>query len=182
MAMMLGCGVLLGTVYDVCRTAAADFRLPRWTFPFIDGFYWAAATIFVFLALRYSNGAEVRIFVFIGLALGVLAYYKIFSSWVLRRVKEWIRFTKWLYRAGVTLFQWLVVKPIVLLYRFLLLILGILTSLTIFLFKVMLKLLYPVRWLGSALFHIPYVRKPILMFQGWWKRIKTKYNRDDKEE
>lgn len=182
LAMMLGSGILLGTVYDACRVAAADFRLPRWTFPLIDATYWAAATVFVFQLLRYSNGAEVRLFVFLGLAAGAIAYYALLSKLVMKVIHQCIAFLKRLFRFAVWLVHLLIVKPLMLLYRVLLTIFGMLAALTVLLAKVMLQLLYPFRRLWGWMIKRKSFHKLYSLFHRFWKWIKYKYNRGNKEE
>lgn len=177
--MMLGCGILLGAVYDACRVTVVDFRLPKWTYSVIDALYWIFATIFVFQVLRYSNDAEVRSFVFIGLALGAVAYYALLSSVVMRGIQQCLQLIKWLYRLVVMLINIFVFQPLLLGYRIILWMFGIISTLTILLFKGILKLLYPLRILGTFLSKFLLIHKRM---QPIWNKIKNKFSRNHKGE
>ncbi|MDI4649379.1 spore cortex biosynthesis protein YabQ [Cohnella hashimotonis] len=81
---MILCGLGMGTVFDIYRAAAARLRFRRWLLPLFDLLYWVAATLIVFRILLGVNYGEVRLYVFLGIGIGVCAYFGLFSSYVLR--------------------------------------------------------------------------------------------------
>ncbi|CAI6084690.1 spore cortex biosynthesis protein YabQ [Cohnella sp. JJ-181] len=81
---MILCGLGMGTVFDIYRAAAARLRFRRWLLPLIDLLYWIAATLIVFRILLGVNYGEVRLYVFLGIGIGVTAYFGLFSAQVLR--------------------------------------------------------------------------------------------------
>ncbi|MEO3947903.1 spore cortex biosynthesis protein YabQ [Gorillibacterium sp. CAU 1737] len=145
LAVMLGCGLGMGVVFDAYRVMSGQVTVLRKLLPLFDLLYWGASTVFVFLALNRSNEGQLRSFVFLGLALGVLLYYLLFSRFTVWLVHKGIAIVRWLIRAIRRLIEWFVVKPLILLLRLVLVILGIAASVSIFLGKGVLKLTYPLQ-------------------------------------
>jgi len=81
---MIMCGLAMGIVFDVYRVASHQFHVKRWLLPALDVVYWAAATLGVFYILLGSNQGEVRMYVFLGLGIGVTGYFGLFSGWVVK--------------------------------------------------------------------------------------------------
>lgn len=81
---MILCGLAMGTAFDVFRVASHRFHVARWLLPGLDVVYWAAATFLVFSLLLDSNHGEVRMYVFLGLGIGVTGYFGLFSGTVMK--------------------------------------------------------------------------------------------------
>ncbi|WP_424768632.1 spore cortex biosynthesis protein YabQ [Paenibacillus sp. sgz302251] len=143
MAVMLLSGLGMGTVFDGYRVLSNELKFPRWWLPVLDVMYWMAAAAVVFRVLYASNNGEVRAYVFIGLAIGVLLYYLLLSRIVIIIVKWAIGAVRRLIAFVLKCFDILFVKPILLLYKLLVVILGFGSSLTIFLFKIVIQLVRP---------------------------------------
>ncbi|AVG14190.1 spore cortex biosynthesis protein YabQ [Paenibacillus larvae] len=143
MLLMFTAGLALGAMFDVFRILFERFRLPKWAMPIVDIVYWIVATILVFRLLLGSNEGQVRMFVFIGLCLGVLLYYPLFSKWTIRTVYFLIRTVHGLVRFLNKTIHILVIKPVKGLYRLVIIILGFLMAIAIFLYKIMIQLFYP---------------------------------------
>ena len=126
-----------------CRMS---FEFPRWWLPVLDIIYWLAASIIVFRVLYASNNGEVRAYVFLGLAIGVSSYYFLFSKPVMKLVQSIIRAIRALIRGIVKTVEFVIIKPILLLYKIGIVALGFGTAFTIFVLKIMLKLARPL-WL-----------------------------------
>lgn len=163
-AVMLACGVGMGTVFDGYRVVSSQLRLPRWLLPLFDVAYWALAAVIVFRLLYASNNGEVRAYVFLGLAIGAILYYWLFSALV-------ISFVKWLIdaiRAVLSflekLFRLLIVKPVLLLLKFLRMVLLFGSAITIFIGKIVLQLFRPIWLLTKWLF------SPLISLLGRWLR------------
>lgn len=75
----LALGALVGICFDFYRTCRY-FRKPRgaWVLIF-DLLFFLAVTFLVYAGLLLANWGEVRIYVFAGLTLGLLAYYLLVS-------------------------------------------------------------------------------------------------------
>jgi spore cortex biosynthesis protein YabQ len=104
-------GVFLGLLFDFYRVLRALYR-PRWLLTSLaDLLYWLAATGVVFLALLFGNWGELRLYVFIGLALGALGYYRLLSRQAVRLMIGALRAVAWAARTAGRIFSFLVVRP-----------------------------------------------------------------------
>ncbi|WP_341280347.1 spore cortex biosynthesis protein YabQ [Paenibacillus sp. FSL H8-0537] len=146
LAMMLLSGIGMGVAFDGYRVVSNELRFPRWWLPVLDIIYWLAASIIVFRVLYASNNGEVRAYVFLGLAIGVSSYYFLFSKPVIKLVQSIIRAIRALIRGIVKTVEFVIIKPILLLYKIGIVALGFGTAFTIFVLKIMLKLTRPL-WL-----------------------------------
>ncbi|WP_042171275.1 spore cortex biosynthesis protein YabQ [Paenibacillus gorillae] len=155
MAMMLLSGIGMGAVFDGYRVVSNELRFPKWWLPVLDMVYWLAAALIIFRVLYASNYGEVRAYVFVGLLVGVLSYYWLFSKAVIAIVKWVIEAFRKLIRFVLRCLDLLIVKPIILLYKLVKVIVGIGTAITIFVFKIVLQLLRPfwllLRWMTRPL-------------------------------
>jgi len=118
-AFMMLCGVVMGLVFDVYRVASHRFHIARWLLPALDVVYWAAATLGVFSILLGSNEGEVRMYVFLGLGIGVTGYFGLFSHWVVKLSGKLIDIIKALFRFAWKLVNGLVLTPIIWIIRLL---------------------------------------------------------------
>jgi spore cortex biosynthesis protein YabQ len=139
LSLMACSGVVLGIAYDFIEVLVREFRIKRWVSAIIDIGYWLAATLFVFQVLVYANYGQVRIFIFIGLLLGVMFYFYIWSRYV-RLTITWVihfivRLLQWLIR----IVRLLIIRPILYLYRLLLIVLGFFMGVSMFIAKIMVQ-------------------------------------------
>jgi len=81
---MVLCGLCMGLAFDVYRVACHRFPIARWTLPGLDVVYWAAATFLVFRVLLGSNEGEVRLYVFLGIGIGITGYFGLLSATLVR--------------------------------------------------------------------------------------------------
>ncbi|RUS48319.1 spore cortex biosynthesis protein YabQ [Cohnella sp. AR92] len=84
---MLLCGLAMGVFFDAYRVACHRFSVSRWMIPGFDVVYWFLATLFVFHELLQRNHGEVRLYVFLGLGIGVTGYFGLFSSTVIKAIR-----------------------------------------------------------------------------------------------
>lgn len=162
MAVMLLSGLGMGAVFDGYRVVSSELRFPKWWLPALDVLYWIASAVVVFRMLYASNNGEVRAYVFLGLAIGVILHYWLFSKavvvivkWIIRAVKACITFLLRLLDATI-------VKPILLLYKLAKVVLGFGSALTIFLLKIVIQLVRPI-WLLLI-----WMTKPVWRPLGRW--------------
>jgi spore cortex biosynthesis protein YabQ len=172
--LMFACGFGMGIGFDICRVLTGQLRLPRWTIPLVDLLYWTASTAGVFRVLVYGNKGEVRFFVFIGLAAGLLCHYLWASKATVLAVQALIRaihrLMLWLYR----MVQLLIITPIRALYKLLILLLGFLAALSVFFYKLVIQLIYSV-WLVVYWLIKPLIR--LLPKPQWLKRTVRRLTR-----
>nr|WP_306220783.1 spore cortex biosynthesis protein YabQ [Cohnella sp. WQ 127256] len=118
-ASMMMCGLAMGLVFDVYRVASHRFNVARWLLPALDMIYWAAATLGVFSILLMNNEGEVRMYVFLGLGIGVTGYFGLFSSWVVKLSAKVIDGLKSLFHFVWKLFNTLLLTPLLWMIRLL---------------------------------------------------------------
>ncbi|WP_419875976.1 spore cortex biosynthesis protein YabQ [Candidatus Pristimantibacillus sp. PTI5] len=143
MAVMLLSGLGMGTVFDGYRVVTNELKFPRWWLPVLDVIYWMAAALVVFRVLYASNNGEVRAYVFIGLAIGIVIYYFLFSRMVIAAVKWLIGAVRKLISFVLRCLDILIVKPLLLLYKMVLVIFAFGSALTIFILKIVIQLVRP---------------------------------------
>lgn len=86
-----GSGLLMGLVFDVYRLLTRPFRRRRWKLALTDFLLWVILAAYMFGLLFYLNDAEVHFYVFLGLALGLLFYYRWLSRYVLGFLKNYLK-------------------------------------------------------------------------------------------
>jgi spore cortex biosynthesis protein YabQ len=74
-------GILLGFIFDFYRVSRAVCHPRLWITHLLDGLYWLIAIIITFVCLLMSNWAELRFYIFIGIILGAILYYKLCSRY-----------------------------------------------------------------------------------------------------
>lgn len=154
---MLLSGLGMGAVFDSYRILSLELKFPRWWLPFLDLLYWVAAALIVFRVLYAGNNGEVRVYVFLGLLLGVTVYYFLFSRMVAAIVRWTILAVRGLIRFIIGMLDWTIVKPLVLLYKLIKVIFSFGAAITIFLLKVVLQLFRPF-WLLAKWMLGPVIR------------------------
>jgi len=155
-ATMMLCGLVMGLTFDVYRVASHRFHVARWLLPALDVAYWAAATLGVFAVLLGSNQGEVRMYVFLGLGIGVTGYFGLFSPWVVKLSGKLIDFFAALSRFLWKLVRTLLIVPILWIVRLLAKLLDIAFVVTAAI----------VLWIGKPLF------KPLSAIGGWtWVKL-----------
>ncbi|KRE95870.1 spore cortex biosynthesis protein YabQ [Paenibacillus sp. Soil766] len=167
--MMFLSGICIGALFDIFHVLSGKLRLPRWTIPIVDSIYWIVAIILVFKMLIYSNEGQVRIFIFLGMGIGLCFYFGLLSPLVIRLILILIRIIVAIYRFLTRTVEILIIKPIIGLYRLTVIILGFLLAVAIFLYRIVLQLLYPL-W---RLFL--WMTKPVhkyLVIPDWLKKLK----------
>lgn len=169
--LMVLSGTALGAVFDGYRVVFAQLRVGRYFVHAFDLLYWLAAMLFVFRILYFSNSGEVRVYVFLGLLLGISLYFALLSSSVIKGVLMTIRAIQTLFRWSIRLFTVLIVRPIRFLYKCLFIIFGFIGALSIFLFKIVIQLLYPVWKILS------WVTKPLHRYFTFLSRWKEQWLR-----
>ncbi|MCD9026292.1 spore cortex biosynthesis protein YabQ [Cohnella silvisoli] len=141
-ASMMLCGLSMGLVFDVYRVASHRFHVARWLLPALDVVYWAAATLGVFSILLGSNQGEVRMYVFLGLGIGVTGYFGLFSNWVVKLSGKIFDILKAMFNFLWKLVNTIVLTPFLWVVRLLAKLLDILFIITAAL----------VLWIGKLLF------------------------------
>jgi spore cortex biosynthesis protein YabQ len=180
-ASMMLCGLTMGVAFDVYRVASHRYHVARWLLPGLDVVFWAAATLGVFSILLGSNQGEVRLYVFLGLGIGVTGYFGLFSPWVVKLSGKIIDMINAIARFAWKLFNILLLKPFLWIVRLLAKLLDIAFIITAALILWSFKLVHkPVAALGRWLWPkmLPVRRRFEPIKQGYiktmerWKQIK----------
>lgn len=152
---MILSGAGLGMLFDIYRVLSREFYFPRWLTPPLDLLYWLAGTLAVFRVLYASNGGEVRLYVLLGLLLGISMHFALFSNTLIAMLRTAVHWFKWFVRLLIRLGDMLIVRPLIAMYRGIIVFLGFLLALSIFLGKLVLQLLHPLwkmlLWISRAL-------------------------------
>lgn len=156
----------MGAIFDVYRVLSDQLRVPRWMIPLFDIVYWIVSTLLVFRGLYASNNGQVRVFIFIGLLAGGWLYFRLISWLVVRSVLFAVRVVKLLIRFIIRTLELTFIKPIILLYRLVIVIFGFLFAIAVFLYRIVLQLLYPFWVLFRKLFGWA---RPLLIVPRWMK-------------
>lgn len=185
---MAGCGLGMGAVYDAYGVIAARLRFRRWLYAVCDLLYWLLLIPVVFRVLYLNNAGEMRLYVFLGLGIGVCLHLLLFSSFVRRVVRMLIRVVEWLWAALNWLFRMLIVKPLLMLIAVVWAVLGIGWKVAVFAWRVMIKCLYPFTWvyrLAAARFEPPLRRlaaRTLGPAWNWGRRLWDRSKRQNPPE
>jgi spore cortex biosynthesis protein YabQ len=182
MLSMLLCGLAMGTLYDTYRTMERRCRLAHWLVWISDFLFWISCIFLVFGTLLRVNEGIVRIYIFLGLGIGIVLYFLLFQRTYLRILNKLIAFSLWLYRVILQAGYYLLIVPALFLYR-------MLVSIVLFLVSVLLTtgkwVMRPFLFLGRKVGNWVWnrVKKPIQQMKailrkrwqaltGWMKRKK----------
>lgn len=81
-------GMIIGVIFDFYRIIRNFIRPKKFVTNIGDILFWVFITAVVFVLLVYGNWVELRLYVFIGLALGVRVYLRLFSKLLIRLFKN----------------------------------------------------------------------------------------------
>lgn len=81
--MTILAGAIVGLLFDVYRVFRSTFRPKQFATALTDLLYWIVVTPTVFALLLAGNWGELRFYVLIGLAVGLLLYFQALSSIVI---------------------------------------------------------------------------------------------------
>jgi spore cortex biosynthesis protein YabQ len=156
MLAMVLCGLVMGMLYDTYRTMERKCHLPIWLVWISDFFFWISCTFLVFGTLLRINEGVVRIYIFLGLGIGIIFYFLLFQRMYLRILNKLIALSVWLYRVTLRIGYYILIVPLLFLYR-------ALVAIALFLFSVLFTV---VKWLA----------RPFLFLGGkLWSPIWTGY-------
>lgn len=143
MLAMLISGLSMGIVFDGYRVVAHQLHFPKWTKPVLDICYWITAVCFIFRMLYITNQGEMRFYVFIGLLIGFWLYFLWFSFTTIRVVVILMKIIKQIVRFVIRSVEILILKPLIGLYKLVIVLLRFLLSFAMFIGRIVLHLLRP---------------------------------------
>lgn len=87
-------GLIIGLIFDIFRIFRKSFKTPDFITYLQDFLFWIiAGSILLYSIFKFNNG-ELRLYIFIGILLGVSAYILIFSRFFIKISVEIINFVK----------------------------------------------------------------------------------------
>ena len=164
--MMMVTGLLMGGAFDGYRVVSSELRFPRWILPVLDIGYWLAAALAAFRVLYASNNGEVRVYVYLGLLIGICFYFLTLSRIVILIVRWLITAVRAIIRVLLRTVDLLVIRPVIGIYRLLRILAGFLAVFSIFLLKIMLQLVRPIGLL--ILWMLGPLIRPLWRLIGTW--------------
>ncbi|NLC19960.1 MAG: spore cortex biosynthesis protein YabQ [Clostridiales bacterium] len=108
-------GMILGLIYDLNRTIRRIFKPGRWLVGVLDLLFWLIAAAIVFTVLYFANNGEIRLYNFIGLAIGWSLYLLTISPWILKLLDLLYRGVNMVVSRIIALVSW----PFRMIYNFL---------------------------------------------------------------
>ncbi|MBU2700676.1 spore cortex biosynthesis protein YabQ [Sporomusaceae bacterium BoRhaA] len=103
--------IALSFLFDCYRFMRKTLRLRVLTTAVADLCFWLLAALIVFSVLLCSNGGEMRLYVFISLALGALFYYRLLSSRAMQCILVGFKALRGIMKAVYQTFHVLIVQP-----------------------------------------------------------------------
>lgn len=110
--MVVLSGMALGLLFDLLRALRAYFRPNPWVGAVGDLLYWGAATVALGAGLFYGNWGEFRIYVLVGLLIGLGLYLWLASPMILAMARALLLAIAWVLDLLWMLVQRLVWAPL----------------------------------------------------------------------
>jgi len=148
MLHMVGAGVYLGMSYDTFNRLRVKSR-KRWIAALQDLLFWLLNVLLVFIWLQAVNSGEMRTYIFLSLLCGYAMYKALFEAAYKKLLETTINMIISIYRWTVKLIHYMIIKPIIGLYKLtialILFLIGIIVQLGRILYSFILFLLRPFR-------------------------------------
>lgn len=175
MAILLSlAGAILGAVYDIYRTSLKEWRFLRRFSALFDISFWIFATVFVFTMLLGTSDGDVRIVVFVLLAVGLFIYRKTLHPLIVASTRILIRFVYQVFCFFWKMAMLCFVTPV----RYLWFVFWVLLRRTDRTLQFLEPyLVWPVILLGRSAFFLEkkYLRKMLLVWKELYERLSNKY-------
>jgi len=107
------CGSALGITYDLLRVVRRLYQPGRWTAPAVDVVFWAVAAATLSSGLFFANWAELRLYVVIGILIGIGLYLWLASPVVSYLMEVTLRAVGWLLHGAYQLIKAVLWRPLV---------------------------------------------------------------------
>ncbi|UOF91824.1 spore cortex biosynthesis protein YabQ [Fodinisporobacter ferrooxydans] len=177
MVAMTLSGAFMGALYDIYRILLREWKILKFFGPLADFLFWLAGFLFVFTALLWANHGDLRIYVFVILLIGYGLYRLLLQTFVVKSTMTIVHFIQFLIRTIYQLIIVLLVKPLLALYRVLLVLLRVLSRVGYVLEG---GILWPfglawriLRWLFTPLFKSTQkiLKKPYKKIEGFYQYL-----------
>lgn len=112
MLSMMAMGSYIGAAIDTYHRFSKRRNSFHWFVACNDVLFWLTQALVVFYVLLQTNHGEIRFYVFLALICGYAAYQAILRSFYRGLLERCILLTVSIYKGIVSLFQYLVIKPV----------------------------------------------------------------------
>jgi spore cortex biosynthesis protein YabQ len=109
---MAACGAATGLLFDLYRAATSRYLVLRRFIPALDVFFGILSAAVVFRVLLEVNHGQIRMFVFLGLAAGIAAYFALLSPVFVRIASRLFTLGEGALRALGRLLELAVLRPV----------------------------------------------------------------------
>lgn len=110
-------GVVLGILFDTYRVLRRRFRPPWLVTSLTDLLYCLLASAIAFTALLAGNWGELRFYVYIALLVGIIAYYRLVSRYVMKLITALLLLLAKLCHLTKLAVAFTIIKPVVFVTR-----------------------------------------------------------------
>lgn len=109
-------GILIGFLFDFFRILRKSFRTTDLITCIEDMIFWILSGILILYNIWYFNNGEIRLFIILGIIMGIIIYFLTLSNIILKIFYVIINFIK---KVVIQLFKIIVIpfKPIALIYK-----------------------------------------------------------------
>lgn len=87
-------GIVIGILFDFFRILRRSFRTSDFITYIEDIIFWILTGIVILYSIFIFNNGEIRLFMFLGIAIGIIAYMLLFSKYIIKINVAIINFLK----------------------------------------------------------------------------------------
>ena len=114
-------GIVIGVLFDIFRILRKSFKTADWLTTLQDILFWILAGFVILFSIFKFNNGEIRSYIFVGIALGVLIYMLTLSKYIVKYSVIIIKFIKKIVSYPINLilkiFKLFIIKPVKFLTR-----------------------------------------------------------------
>ncbi|MGR5984334.1 spore cortex biosynthesis protein YabQ [Bacillus cytotoxicus] len=132
MLSMIGMGAWIGASLDTYQRFLKRQQRKRWIVFMNDILFWIVQALFVFYILLLVNEAELRVYVFVALLCGFVAYQSLLKSLYMKVLNFLIYISMQMIQFAIQMIKQLLIKPVVVMTR-------LMIALILFLFRMLLS-------------------------------------------
>lgn len=112
MLAMFAAGLMIGLLLDIVRIVRDRFHIQLWLKSLMDLLYWLLSAILVFYLLWWSNGGQLRFYVFVMIGSGFLLYLRFVSAQMQKILLRIVGFSERLVKTALFLLNRIIWRPI----------------------------------------------------------------------
>jgi len=151
--LMIGNSFFIGIIFDGYRVLKNKLVLPKVAILFIDICFGIISALFTFYLLLWSNNGQLRAIILLFFASGIIIYYLTISRYI---VRQWLKLYNLAYSIYIALkkiIDFVIIKPLIYLYKFLILILSSIGIMIYSLFELAKKIIILIARLTKIIYN-----------------------------